>query len=157
MSATSVMFFAFGIGVVAGLRALTAPAAVAWAAHIGLLSLRDSPLAFLSATWAAILFSILAIFELVGDLLPQTPKRTAAGPLAARLISGGLCGAALCASANQSPFIGTALGMIGAVLGAFAGYELRKRLVTRLKVKDLFIAIPEDLIAIVLALVFVTR
>jgi uncharacterized membrane protein len=47
--------------------------------------------------------------------------------------------------------------MIGAGLGAFAGYELRKRLVTRLKVKDLFIAIPEDLIAIVLALVFVTR
>jgi uncharacterized membrane protein len=156
MHATWILFFAFGIGVVAGLRTLTAPAAVAWAAHMGLLSLRASPLAFLGATWAAILFSILAVCELVGDILPQTPKRTASGPLAARLISGGLCGAALCTSANQSPLIGTALGAIGAVLSAFGGYELRKRLVARLNVKDFFIAIPEDLIAIVLALLIVT-
>jgi uncharacterized membrane protein len=148
---------AFGIGVVAGLRALTAPAAVAWGAHLGWLHLHDSPLAFMGSTWAVVLFSALAIFELVGDLLPTTPSRTAPAPLAARIISGGFCGACLCVSANQSLFLGAALGGIGAVAGAFAGYGLRKRLVAGLHVKDIFIAIPEDLIAIGLAWFLVTR
>jgi uncharacterized membrane protein len=148
---------AFGIGVVAGLRALTAPAAVAWASHLGWLHLHDSPLAFMASTWTVTLFSALALFEFVGDVLPKTPKRTAPGPLAARIISGGLCGACLCASANQSLFIGAALGAIGAVIGAFAGYELRKRLGTGWNVKDIFIALPEDLIAIGVACFLVTR
>jgi uncharacterized membrane protein len=152
-----ILAFAFGIGVVAGLRALTAPAAVAWAARWGWLHLHGSPLSFMASTWGAILFTTLAIFELVGDLLPGTPKRTAPAQLAARMISGILCGACVCASANQSLFIGAALGGLGALLGAFAGYELRKRLVTGLNLKDIFIAIPEDLIAIGLAWFFVTR
>jgi uncharacterized membrane protein len=111
----------------------------------------------MASTWAAILFTVLAIFELVGDLLPKTPARTDPGPLVARLISGGLCGACVCASANQSLLIGIVLGGIGAVLGAFAGYELRKRLVTGLNVKDIFIALSEDLIAIGLAFFLVSR
>jgi uncharacterized membrane protein len=157
MNTNYIMFFAFGIGVVAGLRALTPPAAVAWAAHLGWLHLLDSPLAFMASTWAVILFSALAVFELVGDLLPTTPRRTAPAPLGARFISGGLCGASVCASAGQSLLVGIALGGVGAVIGAFAGYELRKRLVTGFNVKDIFIAVPEDLIAIGLALFFVTR
>lgn len=148
---------AFGIGVVAGLRALTAPAAVAWGAHLGWLKLHDSPLAFMASIWAVVLFSALAILELVGDLLPRTPSRITPAPLAARIISGGFCGACLCVSANQSLFMGAALGAIGAVTGAFGGYELRKRLVINLKVKDIFIATPEDLIAIGLAWFLVTR
>ncbi|MEY2498560.1 MAG: hypothetical protein QOD12_2116 [Verrucomicrobiota bacterium] len=152
-----ILALAFGIGVVAGLRSLTAPAAVAWAAHLGWLNLHDSPVAFMASTWAVILFSALAIFELVADLLPMTPKRTAPGPLAARIITGSLCGASLCVSANQSLPIGATLGAIGAVIGAFAGYELRKRLATGLNVKDVFIALAEDLIAIGLALFFVAR
>jgi len=152
-----VMALAFGIGVVAGLRTLTAPAAVAWAAHLGWIHLHDSPFAFMTSTWAVLLFSALAIFELVGDLLPTTPSRTAPAPLAARIISGGFCGACLCVSANQSLFMGAALGAIGAVASAFAGYRLRKRLVTGLKVKDILIAIPEDVIALGLALFLVTR
>jgi uncharacterized membrane protein len=119
--------------------------------------LSDSSLAFMAATWALILFSILAVFELIADLLPGTPSRTAPGPLIARMISGGLCGACLCASANQSLLVGAALGAIGAVIGAFAGYELRKRLVAGLHIKDLFIALPEDVVAISLALFFVSR
>ena len=148
---------AFGIGVVAGLRALTAPAVVSWAAYLGWLNLRDSPVAFMASIWAVVIFSLLAIFEFVGDLLPNTPKRTAPAPLAARILMGGLCGACLFASANQSLSIGAALGAIGAVIGAFAGYEIRKRLVTGLHIKDIFIAIPEDLIAIGLAWFLVAR
>jgi uncharacterized membrane protein len=152
-----ILAFAFGIGVVAGLRALTAPAAVAWAAHLGWFHLQDSLLGFMASTWSVVLFSALAMFELVGDLLPTTPSRTAPAPLIARILSGGFCGACVCASANQSLIIGAALGAIGAVTGTFSGYELRKRLVAGLKIKDIFIAIPEDLIAIGLAWFLVTR
>lgn len=152
-----VFAFAFGMGAVAGLRTLTAPAAVAWAAKIGWLHLQNSPLAFMASTWAVILFSTLAIFEFAADLLPRTPKRTAPAPLVARIISGGFCGTCVCASADQSLFVGGALGAIGAVAGAFAGYELRRRLVSALNIKDLFGALPEDMIAISLALFFVSR
>jgi uncharacterized membrane protein len=152
-----ILGLAFGIGAVAGLRTLTAPAAVAWAAKIGWLHLQNSPFAFMASTWAVVLFSVLAIFEFIGDLLPSTPNRTAPAPLAARIISGGFCGACVCASANHSLFAGAALGAIGAVFGAFTGYELRKLLVSRFNLKDIFVALSEDAIALGLALFFVTR
>ncbi len=157
MSANYIMAFAFGIGVVAGLRALTGPAVVSWAAHLGWLNLNGSPLAFMASTWTAILFLLLAIFELIGDLLPRTPKRTAPVPLGARILLGGLCGACLCASWNQSLTTGAVLGAVGGLVGAFGGYETRKRLATSLMIKDIFIALTEDLIAIGLAFFFVAR
>ncbi|HZE12631.1 MAG TPA: DUF4126 family protein, partial [Chthoniobacterales bacterium] len=137
---------AVGIGVVAGLRSLLAPAAVAWAAHLGWLHLQGTPLSFMGSNVCLIIFSLLAIGELIGDKLPRTPKRTAVAPLLARTITGGLCGACICVSANHSLGLGGVLGAVGAVIGAFAGYAIRKRLVTQLKVPDFFIALPEDLI-----------
>jgi len=152
-----VLAWAVGIGVVAGLRSLIAPAAVAWAAHLGWLHLQGTALGFMGSKVALIIFSLLAIGELIGDKLPKTPRRTAVAPLIARMITGGLCGACIFVSSSQSLAIGAVPGAIGAVLGAFAGYEIRKRLVTQLKVPDLFIALPEDLIAISLALFLVSR
>jgi len=143
--------FAVGIGLVAGLRSLTAPAAVSWAAHLGWLNLHSSPLAFMGSTVAVAILSLLAIGELMADKMPKTPSRTSLVPLLARILMGGLCGASLCASANQSLLIGALLGGVGAVIGAFGGYEIRRRLVSKLNTKDIFIAIPEDLIAIGLA------
>ena len=148
---------AIGIGIVAGLRALTAPAVVAWAAHLGWISLGGSHLAFMGSTPAVITFSIFAIVELISDKLPTTPKRTALAPLLARIVSGGLCGASLCAAADQSPGIGIVLGGMGALIGAFAGYEIRRRLVRNLRIKDIFLALSEDLIAIALACFLVSR
>jgi uncharacterized membrane protein len=43
------------------------------------------------------------------------------------------------------------LGGFGSVIGAFVGYEARRRLVSGLKVKDLGVAILEDMVAIGLA------
>lgn len=44
---TTVFLFAFAIGVVAGLRAMTAPALVSWAARFGWVNVAATPLAFL--------------------------------------------------------------------------------------------------------------
>lgn len=142
---------AIGIGFVAGLRALTAPAAVSWAAHLGWLDVQGSAFALMGSTVAVVIFSLLAIAEYVADLLPTTPRRTAPGPLVARIAMGGLCGACLSASSGGSLALGAALGGVGGVIGAFSGYELRTRLVKALKVNDSVIALSEDVVAIVLA------
>jgi uncharacterized membrane protein len=142
------LVLAFGIGIVAGLRSLTAPAVVSWAAYLGWLNLQGSPLAFMGSIAAVASFSLLALIEYVADLLPKTPNRTTPIPLIARILMGGLSGACLCASAGQSLLVGAMLGGIGGVIGAFAGYQARTRLVNGLKVKDTLIAIPEDLVAI---------
>lgn len=152
-----ILVFAFGIGVAAGLRSLTPPAVVAWAAHLGWLNLSNSPLAFMGSIIVVVIFSLLALFELFADLQPSTQKRTAPVPLIARIVTGGLCGACVCAAANQSLIVGAILGALGGVIGAFAGYETRRKLVGALKIKDIFIALPEDLVAIGLACFFVSR
>ena len=141
----------------AGLRSLTAPAIVAWGAHLGWLNLHDSPLAFMGSTTAVAIFSLLAIGELVADKLPMIPKRTAPAPLIARLITGGLCGACLCAAAGKSLLAGTLLGGIGGVIGAFVGYSVRRRLVNVLHINDLVVAVCEDAVAVGLALFLVSR
>ena len=150
-----VFVFALGIGIVAGLRSLTAPAVVAWGAHLGWLNLHGSPLAFMGSTTAVAIFSLLAVGELIADKLPMIPKRTAPAPLMARVVTGGLCGASLLAAAGKSLLAGALLGGIGGIVGAFLGYGIRRRL--DLHIKDLVVAVCEDAIAIGLALFFVSR
>jgi uncharacterized membrane protein len=152
-----VFAFALGIGFFAGLRALTPPAVVAWATYLDWLNLHNSPLAFMGSTVAVAIFSLLAVFELINDKLPSTPKRTATAPLIARILMGGLSGACLCAASNLSMIVGAILGAIGGVIGAFAGYEIRRRLVSALQIRDLFIALLEDLITIGAAFFLVSR
>jgi uncharacterized membrane protein len=153
----SYIALALGMGFAVGLRSLTPPAVVAWAAHLGWLNLSDSPLRFMGSTIAVVIFSLLAVFELIADLLPQTPKRTAPVPLVARILMGGLCGTCLYAASNQPLIIGSILGAVGGVIGAFAGYEIRRRLVATLHIKDIFVALLEDSVAIGLACFIVTR
>ena len=156
MNTNYVFALAIGIGIVAGLRSLTAPAAVSWAAHLGWLNLDGGPLGFMGSVPAVAILSLLAVVEYVADILPQTPRRTMPGPLTARIVMGGLSGACLGVSANQSWLVGAVLGGIGGLIGAFAGYEARRRLVNSLKVKDVVIAIAEDLVAIGLAYLIVS-
>lgn len=137
----------FGIGVIAGLRSLTAPAVVSWAAHWGWLDLHGTRLAFLSSSAAAWIISILAVAELVNDKLPKTPNRTAPVPLTARILTGALSGAALWTAAQHSVAAGGIAGAVGGIVGAYVGYAIRRRLV-RSGVPDFAVALVEDLVAI---------
>lgn len=138
----------FSIGVIAGLRSLTAPALVSWAAHLGWLDLSGSWLAFVGSKAATVILSLLALGELVADKLPKTPKRTSLVPLLFRAITGGFSGMVLCVSAHQPLVIGTILGVLGAMVGAFAGYEIRHRLVKTFGLSDFGVALAEDIVAI---------
>jgi uncharacterized membrane protein len=72
----------------------------------------------------------------------------------ARVVTGGLCGACLCAAAGKLLVAGAILGGIGGVVGAFAGYGIRRRL--DLHIKDLVVAVCEDVVAVGLALFLVS-
>jgi uncharacterized membrane protein len=157
MNPSQVLLLAFLIGVIAGLRSFTAPAAVAWAAHQDWLSLQNTPLSSASSTAAVVILTLLALVELVTDKLPSTPARTRAPGLIARIVSGGLAGAAIALAGTQSIALGAVLGVAGGVAGGFGGYEIRTRLVKALKVPDLVIALLEDAVAIGGGLLIVTR
>jgi len=139
------------IGFAAGLRSLTPPAMVSWGAYLGWLQLLGSPFAFMASGIAVTIFSTLAVVELIADKLPQTPSRTKPGPLMARILMGAFAGACLSAAGGNSVLAGVAVGGLGGLVGTFVGYEVRRRLVTELGVKDRVIAVLEDLVAIGLA------
>jgi uncharacterized membrane protein len=157
MSTSELWLLLISIGFVAGLRTVTAPAAVAWGAHLGWLNLHGTPLAFMGSIVALALFTIGAAGEFITDQLPSTPARTVPMQYGARIVSGGFSGAALALAAGQSVFLGIALGIIGAVAGTLGGYHARRGLVRGLKVPDIAIAVPEDIIAIGLGLFVVSR
>jgi len=157
MSSELVLLIAFAIGVVAGLRSLTAPAVVAWAAHSGWIDLHNSALSFMGSIWSVAIFTILALVELVGDQLPQAAPRTGAMGLPPRIVTGALCGACLAQAGGAALWLGALLGAIGGVIGAFAGYHARVGLVRGLKVSDIAIAIPEDIVAIGLGIFLASR
>lgn len=157
MSPAYLLLLAFSIGLVAGLRSLTAPAVVSWAAQRGWINLHGSALSFMGSTAAVAIFTILAVVELVTDKLPSTPARTKPPGLIARVLLGGLSGAAIWLAGGQSAAMGACLGAAGGVVGALVGYQVRTGLVRALKVPDIVIALLEDLVAITGALFFVTR
>ena len=130
------------------MRSLTAPALVSWAAQLGWLDLSGSWLAFLGSRTATIVLSLLALGELVADKLPKTPNRTSLAPLVFRIITGGFSGMALCESARQPMVMGMILGAVGAISGAFAGYEFRHRIVESFGLPDIRVALAEDIFAI---------
>ncbi len=152
----SAILLAFAIGVVAGLRALTPLAAVSWAARLGGLDVHGTWLAFLGFAATPYILTILAIAELIADKLPKTPSRKAPPSFIVRIVSGALCGAAL-GAASHAPIGGLVAGALGAVAGTLGGYEFRARLVSAIGRNDLPIALLEDAIAIIAAIVIVSR
>ena len=148
--------FAFLIGLFAGLRSLTPPAAVAWGVHLGWLKLAR-PLSLIGSLPAVIVLSVLAVTELIFDKLPNTPNRTAPLGLIGRIVTGGFTGACVSIGGGQSAFVGAALGVVGAIVGTFGGYQARARLVKSLRQPDFNIALVEDLIAIGGSLFIVSR
>src|SRR5438105_4951187 len=106
MNSGFALLLTFGIGVVAGLRSMTAPAIVAWAAHLGWINLSGSHLAFIGSAWAVGIFTLGALVEFIADQRPTTPARTTAVPLAARIVIGSLTGACLCIAGGAPLWLG---------------------------------------------------
>jgi uncharacterized membrane protein len=144
------------LGFVTGLRAMTAIAVVCWFGYIGHLPVHHSWAHWTTLLPSTIVFTIFAFGEYIGDKLPKTPPRTAPVGLIARLVFGGLVGAIAATALKGAPIEGILLGALGALLGTFIGYHIRKDIVDRTQLPDWVVAVCEDSLAIILA-VFAVR
>jgi uncharacterized membrane protein len=123
----TVYVLALLIGIIAGLRAMTAPALVSWVAHLGWLNLNGTWLAFLGNIWTSCILTIFALGELVTDQLPSTPSRTVPIQFGTRILTGALSGAAI--GAGKGALVGgLCAGIVGAVIGTLGGRAFRSRL-----------------------------
>ena len=146
----TILILALLIGVVAGLRAMMAPAAVSWAAHFGWLQVDGTWLAFLGYRFTPWILSVLALAELVTDQLPSTPSRKVPPQFITRLLTGGLSGGAIGVAGGASGgsiAAGIVAGLIGAVIGTYGGAAARTKL-AGLFGSDRPAALIEDAVAI---------
>jgi uncharacterized membrane protein len=134
------------IGIIAGLRSMTAPAVVSWAARLGWIHVNSSWLAFLGYAWTPWILSLAALGELVADKLPTTPSRKAPPSFIFRVISGSLSGAAIGIS-RGSLLLGLSGGALGAIIGTLGGAAARSAM-AKVFGRDLAAALVEDAIAI---------
>ncbi|RXH58487.1 DUF4126 family protein [Granulicella sibirica] len=139
------------LGFATGLRTMTPMAILCWFAYFKALPL-DGTWGFWAANLiSAIIFTVLAVGELIGDKLPRTPDRTDVVPLLARLFFGALVGGLAAVGAAGSQFEGILLSLIGAAAGTFVGFMFR-RFFAHHHGNDLPVALGEDAIAILFAL-----
>lgn len=136
----SAIFLALMLGLSSGLRTFTSPAAVLWA--------RDTKI------WAIVL-TILALFEYYADTTPFIPSRTTLPSTVIRLISGAFAGWMISTMHGASGTIGGVAGIAGAIIGTYGGHAARLAAIKH--IGALPAALSEDLVAIALAVVAVTR
>ena len=141
------------MGVVGGLRAMTAAAAVSWAAYLSVIGTAGTWLSFLGSFWTVLILSVLAIGEFITDQLPSTPSRTVPVQFGARLVSGALCGAAF-GMAGGSAIGGVLAGIVGAAIGTLGGARLRAGLAAAFG-RDRPAGFIEDMLAIAGAILIV--
>lgn len=145
------LLFALLIGIVAGLRAMTPLAVLAWGAMLGWINLVDAPhgnwSSWLGNIIAVVVLSILAVGELVTDQLPKTPSRKVPAQFGARIVVGALAGAVIGTPFGHI-FSAIGAGIIGAVLGTMGGAQVRGALATKFG-KDLPAALIEDAVAVI--------
>ncbi|WP_118138580.1 DUF4126 family protein [Oceanicella sp. SM1341] len=149
----TVLITALLLGLVAGLRTMTPPALLAWAAWLGWRPVEESWAAFLASPWALGVLSLLALCELVVDQHPATPSRREPPQFAGRLVSGAFCGAVLGTAAGLV-LPGLLAGAAGAVAGTLGGSAARARLAARFG-SDVPAALTEDAVAILGGLIIV--
>jgi len=146
MTHALVLLLALLIGVVAGLRAFTAPAVMAWAAMLNWINLSGTWASWMGH-WATVaILTVLAVAELVSDKMPTLPSRKSAPQFLVRLATGAFSGAVL-GTAWGYRWGSLGAGLIGAVLGTLGGYAARTRLVAANGGRDRPVALGEDLFA----------
>jgi uncharacterized membrane protein len=117
------------IGLSAGSRALTPLATVSEAARGGHLSETNPAVRLLAHPLFSVGSKALAAGELWGDKMKSAPDRIVPAGIAARLLAGGLSGAAL--APRKQLVLGAALGAGAAVAAAYVTFDVRMRALRR--------------------------
>lgn len=120
---------AIGMGAIAGMRSMSAPALISHQLHNQPSALlADSPLRYLQHDWVAAGLKVFAASELAGDKLPQATDRITLPSLLARAASGALVGATVFATHKNKPLQGALVGAVTAVAATYASFYGRKAL-----------------------------
>lgn len=154
MNRSAIRVACFGIGAIAGLRTLTAPAVMAWSLQKRLARRNSLSTGLLKAGVSKKLVK-LAAGELLADKLAFTPDRISPGPLLGRVASGAACGAALSFMLDAPLPEGAVIGGAGALAGAFGGYYARKQF--KSPKSSFAAALVEDSLAIAGAMTIMAR
>lgn len=133
------LVLALGIGIVSGLRTFTSLAAVF----------------LMRGGYPGIVLAVLAVGEYVGDLSPKVPSRTAFPSSVARALSGAIAAWFLTAAHGGAPMAGAGAGVAGALIGTYGGHAARIAAIE--KIGAIPAGIAEDIVAIALAALIVTR
>jgi len=134
------LLLALGIGLVSGLRTFTSLAALALSRGVGV--------------WSIVL-GLAALGEYVADASPKIPSRTALPSIVIRPLSGAIAGWFISAWHGGSPVAGAIAGLIGALIGTYGGHAARVAAIA--KIGALPAAVTEDVVAVGLAALLVTR
>lgn len=163
---TMILVLTFVIGVVAGLRAMTPLAVVAWGARLNMWVLMGTHLAWVGNAIMPWVFSVLAVAELINDKVPGTASRKVPPQFIVRVLSGALSGAvvgaaqdlsgAVVGGVQESLVIGLIAGAVGAVVGTLGGAAVRGKLAAMFG-NDLPAALLEDVVAIGLGIAVVSQ
>lgn len=117
------------IGLSAGSRSMTPLAAVSDAARHGRLAADNPPARWLAHPWVVAGSKALAAGELWGDKLPSAPDRIVPLGIAARIVTGGLAGAAL--APRRWVLVGAVVGATAAVAAAYVTFGARMKAMRR--------------------------
>jgi uncharacterized membrane protein len=137
------------LGITAGLRAGTPLAVLSWAAYFGWIDLSQTWAAFAGHIATALVLSLLAILEYVGDQSPKAPSRRGPPQFGIRIVSGALVGL-IAAWPSGLWLAGLVIGAVGAVIGTLGGFEARRSLARALG-RDRPAGLIEDVAALVVA------
>lgn len=143
------------LGVVTGMRSMTAIAALSWAAALGWIP------EYGWATWiahfaVALILTICALAEYVVDTLPKTPRRTETGPALIRVVVGALVGSLAAKAINEPVAGGVIFGALGALIGTWGGFFVRMT-VARIFGRDRPAALLETASAIALVVIAIVK
>jgi uncharacterized membrane protein len=142
------LFATFLLGIAAGLRSMSAPAAAISVARSRKAASSSSP-KLIGNLDASTVFALLAIAEMVADKLPFMPDRKSPSAFAWRVLTGAVSAAAATAGESVLP-LAIVAGGAGAVAGTLGGSALRSKLAALFD-HDFPAALIEDALVIALA------
>jgi uncharacterized membrane protein len=139
------MMTAAGMGAMAGMRALSAPAFLSQHMSEAGADAKASPVEqFLASPTTARVLPLLALGEMVMDKLPGMPARILPPVLLMRLVSGAIVGAAV-ARRKERPLLGfIVVGAAASLTASFALYAVRRFATRQLHIPNIVAGFVED-------------
>lgn len=140
---------AFGLGIVAGMRSLIAPALLSHKLVRTFPTKQPSkPIHYLAQPTTSLALKVLAGVEMTGDKIPNVPDRTFPPEFGARIAMGATCGVFISQAEGAEAPVGAVAGGLGTVVGTLAFLRLRQWLSDDLGLPDPVVGLAEDALAI---------